>query len=71
MDPEMDTSKMRVPLQGVVKTFEAGLPKPGTSMGCPNLLPQHIVRDVICVKLCLACPRSIEGVDGRNTIKGG
>ena len=25
MDPEMDTSKMRVPLQGVVKIFEAGL----------------------------------------------
>ena len=25
MDPEMDTSEMRVPLQGAVKIFEAGL----------------------------------------------
>ena len=25
MDPEMDTSEMRVPLQGVVKIFKAGL----------------------------------------------
>ena len=25
MNPEMDTSKMRVPLQGVAKIFEAGL----------------------------------------------
>ena len=25
MDPEMDTSEMRVPLQGVAKIFEAGL----------------------------------------------
>ena len=25
MNPEMDTSKLRVPLQGVVKIFEAGL----------------------------------------------
>ena len=25
MKPEMDTSKMRVPLQGVVKIFKAGL----------------------------------------------
>ena len=25
MDPEMDTSKMRVPLQGAAKIFEAGL----------------------------------------------
>ena len=46
-------------------------PKPGTSMGCPNLLPQHIVRDVICVKHMLACHRSVEGANGRNTTKGG
>ena len=45
----MDISETRVLLQGVAKLFEARLKsKPGTSMGCPNSLPQHIVRDVMC-----------------------
>ena len=44
---QMDTSEMRVLLQGAARIFEAGCPKPGTSIGCPNLSPQHIVRDVI------------------------
>ena len=69
----MDTSEMRVLLQGAAKIFKAGLKsKTWDIYGVPQFIttPHHEGYDM-CEAYASHCHRSIKGVNGRNTVKGG
>ena len=70
----MDTSKMRVLLQGVVKIFKAGLKsKTWDIHGMPHFITTTHREgcDMYVQSIHFAHHRGVKGVDSRNTVKGG
>ena len=68
----MDTSKMRVPLQGAAKIFEAGLKsKTWDIHGMPQfIMTTHREGCETCNAYVLHVVKA-SGINGRNTVQGG